>query len=247
MRIEPEFDNASVVLLGSFNPMIFQPAWFARHKMIGDKEAEEAANLVQFQGQVVEFKVDAFELNVQSDRFIIGSLDDHPEHIKDLVISCFGKHLPHTPVRAIGINRSIHFNAGDFDATEYVGSQLAPKDAWGEWGEEIKKARDGPIDKRGGMLSITMLQQNLQLDEYNCSVQAKVEPSNRIETRTGILVGVNNHFESSLDKESVQDASLVTEVLEVNWNTSMKRAAMIADQIMALVEEHKNESNNRSS
>ena len=65
------------------------------------------------------------------------------------------------------------------------------------------------------MLSITMLQQNLQLDEYNCSVQAKVEPSNRIETRTGILVGVNNHFESSLDKESVQDASLVTEVLEV--------------------------------
>ena len=141
MRIEPAFDNASVVLLGSFNPMIFQPAWFARHKMIGDKEAEEAANLVQFQGQVVEFKVDAFELNVQSDRFIIGSLDDHPEHIKDLVISCFGKHLPHTPVRAIGINRSIHFNAGDFDATEYVGSQLAPKDAWGEWGEEIKKAQ----------------------------------------------------------------------------------------------------------
>ena len=240
MRIKPELDNASIVLLGSFNPRIFQPAWFAQHKMIGSKEAEQLANLFQFKEQVVAFRVDMFELNVQQNRFVINSLDDHPaEHIKDLVISCFGKYLPHTPVTAMGINRNVHFDTGDFEVRDRVGSRLAPKDAWGKWGEEIQKAYDEPRDKRGGMLSITMLQQNLRLEGYNVSVQAKVEPSYKVEDGRGIFVDVNNHFELSDDGQSIPDASLAVETLEANWKTSMSRAAMIADQIMALTEKQK--------
>ena len=237
MRINPKFDNASIVLLGSFNPMIFQPAWFARYEMIGDKEAEEAANLVQIKDQVVAFGVDMFELNVQPNRFVVNNLDGHPEHIKDLIISCFVEHLSHTPVTAIGINRSIHFDTGDFEVRDRVSSQLAPKGPWGEWGNEIEKSYNAPRNKRGGMISIVMLQQDIELDGYNVFVQAKVEPSNRVKNNTGIFVSVNNHFESNVDKRSVQDASLVAEILEVNWNTSMDRAAMIVDQIMALTEE----------
>ena len=237
MRIKPKFDNASIVLLGSFNPMIFQPAWFARYEMIGSKEAEEAANLFQFKDQVVTFKVDMFELSVQLDRFMVNSLDNHPEHIKDLVISCFVEYLPHTPIRAMGINRNVHFDTGDFEIRDRVGSRLAPKDAWGEWGKEIEEAHTAPINKRGGMTSITMFQHKLQLDRFSGSVQAKVEPSNKIKNNTGIFVGVNNHFESSATEQPIQDASLVAEVLETNWNTSMVRAEMIVDQIMALTEE----------
>ena len=239
MRIGPKFDNASIVLLGSFNPRIFQPAWFARNKMIGDKEADQPANLFQLKEQVVAFRVNMFELNVQPNRFVITSLDDHPaEHIKDLVISCFGKYLPHTPVTAIGINRNVHFDTGDFEVRDRVGSRLAPKDAWGDWGKEIQGAYGEPIHGRGGMLSITMLQQNLQLDRCNVSVQAKVELSSRIENNTGIFIGINNHFELSED-QSIQDAALAVGTLETNWETSMSRASMIADQIMALTEENR--------
>lgn len=238
MRIKPKFDNVSVVLLGSFNPGIFQPAWFAQHGMIGDKEAENPGDMLQLKDQVVTFRVGMFGLNVQPDRFDITSLDDPHEHIKDLVVSCFGEYLPHTPVSALGINRNVHFEVGNFEIRDYVGSRLAPKDAWGEWGKEIEKAHDETIDKRGGMLSITMLQNNLQLDGYKGSVQAKVEPSNRIEGNAGIFIHVNNHFELTDEEKPVQGASSAVEALEAHWETSMNRARMIVDQIMALTEEY---------
>jgi hypothetical protein len=44
MRIKPQLDQATIVLVGRFNPAIFQPAWFALHKMLGQKEAESAEN-----------------------------------------------------------------------------------------------------------------------------------------------------------------------------------------------------------
>lgn len=40
MRIEPEIGGASIVLLGSFNPKIFQPYWMAKHGLISDSAAE---------------------------------------------------------------------------------------------------------------------------------------------------------------------------------------------------------------
>jgi len=239
MRIKPEFDNASIVLLGSFNPRIFQPAWFARHGMIGEKEAEKTVMLLQNKEECA-FGVDTFELKVRLDHFLVTGVGDHPEHIKDLVISCFGKYLPHTPVVAMGINRNIHFDTGDFEVRDRVGSRLAPKDAWGEWGKEIQKSYDAPIYERGGMLSITMLQKNLQqVGEYDSSVQAQVEPSIKIEGNTGIFVGVSNQFQLMDNEKSVQNASLAVEALEANWETSMKRAAIIVDQIMALTEEYR--------
>lgn len=125
MRIRPQLDHASIVLLGRFNPAIFQPAWFALHKMIGPKEAE-AADQPLIHAEVSQFKVEQFELQILSDRFAITSLDAHPEHIRDLVISCFGHCLPHTPVRAMGINRSVHFDTGDFEIRDRVGNRLAP-------------------------------------------------------------------------------------------------------------------------
>jgi hypothetical protein len=42
MRIVPEIDQASLVLLGRFNPAIFQPFWFARHGIVGADEAGAA-------------------------------------------------------------------------------------------------------------------------------------------------------------------------------------------------------------
>ncbi|MYE61139.1 MAG: hypothetical protein F4235_03655 [Candidatus Dadabacteria bacterium] len=90
------------------------------------------------------------------------------------------------------------------------------------------------------MLSITMLQKNLQqVGEYDSSVQAQVEPSIKIEGNTGIFVGVSNQFQLMDNEKSVQNASLAVEALEANWEISMKRAAIIVDQIMALTEEYR--------
>jgi hypothetical protein len=235
MRIKPQLDQATIVLVGRFNPAIFQPAWFALHKMLGQKEAE-SPQIKLIQAGVSQFKVDQFELLVLSDRFSITSLDGHPEHIKDLVISCFGQNLSHTPVLAMGINRATHFDTGSFEVRDRVGSRLAPKDVWGAWGKEIEASPLDPKDARGGMISIAM-QQSMRPDGNKGHVQAKVEPSTRIANSTGIFVDVNDHFELRGAEQAVQDASSAVAVLESNWEASLQRSAMIIDQIMALTEE----------
>jgi hypothetical protein len=235
MRIKPQVDHSVIVLVGRFNPAIFQPAWFALHKMLGEKEAE-TAKIQAILGEVSQFRVDQFEVLVLPERFSITSLDAHPEHIRDLVISCFGQSLPHTPVRAMGINRVVHFDTGAFEVRDRIGSRLAPKDAWGSWGREIEAARGEPPEARGGLISIVM-RQSLRPDGHKGYLQAKVEPSARVANNTGIFVDVNDHFEFSTPELGVPDASSAVAVLEGNWEASLQRSAMIIDQMMALAEE----------
>jgi hypothetical protein len=42
MRIQPELSEVAVVILGSLNPRIFTPDWFARHGLISAKDADSA-------------------------------------------------------------------------------------------------------------------------------------------------------------------------------------------------------------
>jgi hypothetical protein len=195
-----------------------------------------ARKIKLIQAEVSQFKVDQFELLVLSDRFSISSLDGHPEHIKDLVISCFGENLPHTPVVAMGINRAVHFDTGSFEVRDRVGSRLAPKDAWGAWGKDIEASPLGPREARGGMISIVM-QQSIRPDGHKGHVQARVEPSVRIANSTGIFIDVNDHFELRGPEQAVPDASSVVAILEANWESSLQRSGTIIDQIMALAEE----------
>ncbi len=235
MRIKPQLDHVVIVLVGRFNPAIFQPAWFALHNMVGKKEAE-AAHINAILGEISQFKIDPFEIQVLPERFTITSLDAHPEHIRDLVISCFGQCLPHTPIRAMGINRLVHFDTGDFETRDRVGSRLAPKDAWGSWGREIEVGPREPPEARGGMISIVM-RQSSRPDGHKGHVQAKVEPSTRVASNSGVFVDVNDHFELSNPEQEVQDASSAVAMLEGNWEASLQRSAMIIDQLMALAEE----------
>lgn len=235
MRIKPEFDQAGIVLLGSFNPAIFRPEWFARNGMIGEKESEIPI-ILQTQQELI-FEAAKFNLHVSLERFAISDISNHPEHIKDLVISCFGKFLSHTPIHLMGINRSIHFDAGSYEIRNRVGSQLAPKTAWGKWGEEIEKGsqKSETRDRHGGVISISMVQRDLEFEGCSVHVNAKVEPS--IKNReSGIFVSVNNHFDLPTDHVQETSSATAVRILEANWETSLKRAAFIFDQIMELTE-----------
>ena len=117
---------------GTFEPSIFLPTWFAQHQMIGKKEAENLE--ISPTKNELEFKVDAFKLRARPNLFEIVSSDNHFEHVRDLVISCFGKVLPSVPIKLVVICRRIHFDAGGFEVRDRVGSRLAPKEPWGKWG-----------------------------------------------------------------------------------------------------------------
>lgn len=236
MRIKPQTDRTTIVLHGSFNHAIFQPAWFARCGMIGDGEAQNAdASLGSRESM---FRTALFRASVRRDRFLVAGLDNHSEHVRDLVISCFGEFLPHTPVREVRINRRIHFDAGSFEIRDRVGGRLAPKDAWGEWGRQMqeasRKSEDG--NGRGDMSSVVMTQSLESEEDRNVRVMVRVGPSDVIKGNKGILVNVVNIFDST-EKEEVQDASFAVGVLRECWDISLERADFVFDRIVKLTEE----------
>ena len=238
MPIKPQIDQAGLVLSGSFDPSVFVPKWFAQHEMMGQKEAENLE--ISQTKQELRFKTDAFELRARPTSFEIVSSDSHFEHIKDLTISCFGKVLPDIPVKVLGICRRIHFDAGSFEVRDRVGSRLAPKEPWGEWGKQIEEMSKRSLEEHGGMISITMYQPRLESDGRRIDVQAVVEPSFVVNNASGIFIEVDNYFRLDEDEPEIRDASLAVRVLEDHWESSLKRAEMIFDQVMKLAEECRN-------
>ena len=111
MRIEPEISGAAVVLLGDFNPAILTPAWFAMHELL-PKAAAENANLEVAHRQATVFSTEWLNIQVTTDRFMADTQQAPHVRVRDLVVRAFNEHLHHTPVKALGINRNVHFRVG---------------------------------------------------------------------------------------------------------------------------------------
>jgi hypothetical protein len=72
-------------------------------------------------------------------------------------------------------------------------------------------------------------------DGYKGSINAKVEPS-MLRPTDGIFVEVNDHFSAGEDPTKILGSESAMDILESQWETSIKRSEWIIDQIMALRE-----------
>ena len=69
MRIAPELGDASIVLVGSFNPRIFRPDWFARTGLVTEAEAG-AANVEIIHPEITLLRMDWLRIRVEPGRLI---------------------------------------------------------------------------------------------------------------------------------------------------------------------------------
>ena len=142
----------------------------------------------------------------------------------------FKDSLHHTPLRAFGINRNVHFRVGSFAERERIGRTLAPVEPWGAWGEQF-----GLGGEYSGMTSLTMTQGAPEGRAKGDSINITVEPSTRIgEGRLGVYVRVNDHY--SAESSISGTARHLMELLEKNFETSITRSNGIIDHIMSLAE-----------
>jgi len=230
MRISPEIDIANVVFLGDFNPRIFRADWFAAQGLLTEEEVQAAETQI-LHPDLSKFSADWLRVQVERHKFI-AETSDHPSiRVADFVVRTFGEFLSHTPVGRVGINRIVHFVVPDLEAKDRIGERLAPQDAWGEWGPHIK----GTKEKHGGMRSLTMEQRDLD-DREKGYIRAKVEPSEKIRNPYGILVDINDDYEIGTSDE-VTGCDEAVAIVRDNFERSMKRAAWIIDQVMALGQE----------
>ena len=229
MRIEPEIGEVDVIVLGTFNPALFTPAWFVLHGLL-PKAAADSAEVALVHPQVTEFTFDWLHLQVTTERFSAGTSQAPHVRVCDLVVRVFREYLPHTPLRAFGINRYVHFPVRSPAERHRIGRTLAPVEPWGRWGAALE-----PDGEHGGMTSLTMSQLDPPGRAAGGRISVTVEPSNRIgDPRLGVYVGVNDHY--PIDETS-PTMGRSTGVLEENFEASLKRSDDIIDHVMSLAEE----------
>jgi hypothetical protein len=227
MRIEPEISGVAVVLLGDFNPAIFTPAWFAMHELL-PRAAVDTAELRVAHPQLTEFSSDWLYLQVTTDRFTADTGQAPHVRVRDLVVRVFKEHLHHTPLRALGINRNVHFRVGSLAERDRIGTALAPTKPWGCWRGELDLD-----EEHGGMTSLTMSQTRPKGRSPGGRINVTVEPSNRIgDGRTGVYVRVNDHY-AAADGGSGGNAELMGH-LHDRFEASIRQSDGIIDHVMSL-------------
>lgn len=121
---EITLNTASVVMLGNFNPTIFQPEWLRAHRIIGETESEEASRSIEvIHPDVCMLNLTHMKLVVEPGKFSLTATDEPLVRAKDFVLGCFNV-LQHTPVNAVGLNRDIVIRAPNLDSWNKFGDHL---------------------------------------------------------------------------------------------------------------------------
>jgi len=192
----------TVVLLGDFNPTIFQPSWFAAEGLLTEEEAKIATiNVVH--PDVTSFELPWVRFTIERERFMAASLaQPYFERLAGSVCAAFDL-LRHTPIHMFGINNEAHFRAVSIEKWHALGHKLAPKEFWQTY-------FDAP-----GMQNLT-IRQIPRPDGLNGHVQITVEPSERI--KPGVYIGVNDQFQEVDGK--AMGARRAIELLREKWSAT---------------------------
>jgi len=208
-----ELEGVSVVLLGNFNPSIFQPAWLGQQGIIRPIEGEEA-NVQIIAPQVTSFSVDWLTLQVTQDRFTAATVDSaHFEVLRDLVVAIFTI-LEHTPLKQMGINRDMHYRMPNEASWHAVGNTLAPKEKWES------------LLQNPGLATLSV--RGVRSNSTSRFVMVTVQPSQRIQP--GVYIATNEHFETDADGKGSTEQLINT--LKTSWDSAQKYSKDLAETLL---------------
>lgn len=222
---KPEIQGMSIVLLGDFNPKIFQPAWLAAQELIGTLESEEAeANVEIIHPDVTIFNLDWLKLQVTRERFFASTAQEaYFEALRDLVLGTFTL-LRHTPVGAMGINLSMHFRMRTEKEWHAFGERFAPKVPW-----------KGVLEKPG-MRRLDM--EDVRPDGLRGYIRVRLEPSRRIDP--GVFFDVNDHYTVENAATTVGCDEIIN-ILDSKWSESVERSRTIISALRGEQQERQDE------
>lgn len=190
----------SVVLLGSFNPMIYHPYWLKDKGIIGEEDITKEAILVH--EEVSSFKVgDWMQMVINKNRCEFKTPNaDKIIIMRDIIIGCLNA-LPETPIIAFGINRGWIAQLSSNEAYYELGAKLTPLDLWKD-NFENPRLRNIAIEDTdnknfAGTKRLIIIQ----------PASAELELSNAID------INLNNHFDMPGDK---QKPSYAMKIIEEN-------------------------------
>lgn len=214
----PEFENCSVVLLGSFNPAIFHPEWFVRQGLIG-ADAVDPDKIKVVSSDVTECDVGTVKLVCDNTRLIFsaGNMTES-DKLQDMVTGTL-RILAHVPLLAMGLNQEGVFRAQSEEHWHQIGHTLAPKaPVWDKLG------------KSPGMQQISIkypLQENPRI-EQNFTVEPFPNTSLK---HPAIKIRTNLHYQISTPAEipiSGDTTQLALDFIAEHWKCATTRVREVA-------------------
>lgn len=236
-----EIEGVFIVALGSFNPAIFQPYWFAGNNLIPSEEAAASKVEIVHRNATI-FSTEWFSLQVTEVNFTLESYDPTKLlPLRDLALNTF-RILEHTPLTAVGLNKVQHFLAPSEEAWHEFGHMLAPKPPW-----------NGILINPGTRLLII---EGIRKGCDATYLQIRVEPSPRLHPRHGVAVSVNQHYDLMIlcaerrgdtpgQPQSSQSASSAEvpppaarmkyflDILETSWDDFLQYSGAVAPHLFS--------------
>ncbi|HYP55190.1 MAG TPA: hypothetical protein VEQ41_02660 [Solirubrobacterales bacterium] len=212
----------AIILQGSFNPQILQPAWFAGQGLIREAESETAdINIVH--SEIVAFELDWMHFQVDRDQLTIRSTakTETPEQVRDLVIG-LGQILDHTPIHLVSIEFFAHYALADKAQRDALGWKLVPPDPFKK---HLKSA---------GMRTLKMVGRRTSEETGNNGVITTIEPSAAIEPN-GVFISVMDQYELGDPAEPNVGSGPAIDCLKTNWQHSLDRAKAIPADVFSLI------------
>jgi len=214
LEIKPQIEGTSIVLLGSFNPKIFQPSWLASEGLVPKEEAD-SSEISVIHPEISVFSINKIDYQINRDQFLVStSFQPSFKILKDLVIGIFDL-LHFTPIHALGMNRDFHFPMSSEKDWHSFGDKLAPKEIWSD------------ILKKPGTRTLVM--EGQRPDECTGFIRVKAEPS--IKVKYGIFININDHYQLQ-DPQSEKGCDEIVHILKDNWENSMSCSEEIAQKLL---------------
>ena len=206
----PENRTVSLVFVGHFNPLMFQPYWFSNHDVVSEAVVESILKTQQssvMAPNISVFNTPQLQFIVRDNRMDITALKESFVSAKDAAKKIF-EGLENTTITAMGINTSSHFKMPSLAKYHEFGDRLSPKNLW----KDFLKENVSGDDRKGGLLQLQMV--NNKPEGKGKQIIA-IEPSSRF--APGIFINCNDHY----DFNETTDAETVMDVLDANFDATL--------------------------
>jgi hypothetical protein len=204
-----ELEGASIVILGSFNPVIFHPSWLLANGLISKDDSEDT-EVKQIHPAISSMFVGKWlNLEVMRERFsVICSEPPSFQRMRDLVLGVLSL-LEHTPVTAIGMNFDRKFSLRSEEALHKVFDRFCPASCW-------KGIIESPAFKS---FEVSRGRTKERLLNLKIAFEHKVE--------FGLFVSSNYHREP----EDLTPAGVV-DILNREWKDNFREFKGISEKIL---------------
>jgi hypothetical protein len=211
-----KIETLSIVFVGDFNPIIFQPFWLANKNLIGEIEASKA-DVEIVHKEVVKYELDWLSVEITKNRCQFKtSKEPYFEPLKDLAVGIF-KILKETPINSLGINYIYDLSLIDEKKYYDFGSKLTPLNIWDN---ELNDPR---------LMSVEIKEES-RIDNQKGFRRVRISPSDQ-KISYGISVNINNHFDLNGDGSKIDAVSHLLK----NWEGCSSQSKSILQSLFTKI------------